>query len=211
MTDAQLLFRYFPKPDARALERFTALGPLYAEWNARVNVISRKDIDQVYPHHILHALAIAKFTSFRPGSEILDLGTGGGIPGIPLAILLPEVRFTLIDGTRKKIKVVEAIVEALELENVTARHIRAEEMKQSFDFVVSRAVASLDKLYAWSVPLLKRKEQNAIPNGLIALKGGKLEGEIKALPRGTYTELQPIRSYFPLPYFEDKFVLYVQA
>lgn len=211
----QTLSRYFPELDTGQLARFDQLAPLYRAWNAKVNVISRQDIDNLEIRHILHALAIARAFRFNPGAQLLDLGTGGGFPGIPLAIALPEVRFTLIDGTGKKIAVVQEIAKALGLGNVDARHCRAEDlpMRGKFDFVVSRAVAPLDKLLQWSKPLLKKKQEHAYPNGLIALKGGDIRSEIKALPgRGAdYTEIFPISAFFAEPWFEEKWVVYVQG
>lgn len=204
------IIKYFPSLTATQIQQLEQLGPLYQEWNSKINVISRKDIDNVYPHHILHAMAIAKFVKFQPGANILDLGTGGGLPGIPMAILFPETNFRLIDGTRKKISVVKEIAGALGLKNVVAQHIRAEELREKFDFVICRAVASLDKLVAWSFPLISNKERHAIPNGLITLKGGTLGDEKKGLPRGTYLDIVPLSYYFDEPYFEEKVVIYVQ-
>ncbi len=206
---------YFPGLSAKQVEQFAQLVPLYEEWNAKVNVISRQDISNLEERHVLHSLAIAKVFAFRPGAHLLDLGTGGGFPGIPLAILLPEVRFTLVDGTGKKITVVQAIAEALGLPNVTALQSRAEELKMTgkFDFILSRGVAPLDKLLVWSKRLLQRKHQHAYPNGIIALKGGNLDAEIAALPgRGReYTEIFPIDSFFPEPIFAEKWIVYVQG
>ncbi|MCB0570224.1 MAG: 16S rRNA (guanine(527)-N(7))-methyltransferase RsmG [Phaeodactylibacter sp.] len=207
----EIILKYFPKLTEVQQARFAQLEPLYREWNDKINVISRKDIDNLYTHHILHSLALAKVVSFKPGAEILDLGTGGGFPGIPLAILFPQARFTLIDGTRKKVLVVEEISRAIGLANVEALHIRAEEVKQRFDFVVSRAVASLDKLVAWSFPLIKQKQQHALPNGLLALKGGDVKSEIKALPRGSYTETHPLSKFFSEEYYLEKYAIYTQA
>lgn len=206
-----ILLKYFPNLSAIQLEQFKALEPLYQDWNAKINVISRKDIDNLYERHILHSLAISKVVEFQPGAEVLDLGTGGGFPGIPLAILFPETRFTLIDGTGKKIKVVQEVIEALGLKNAKARHIRAEELKQHFDFVVSRAVAKLSQLIPWMNRLLKNKEQHAIPNGLLTLKGGDIESELAELPPHEYVELFPLSDYFEEEYFEEKYVVYVQG
>ena len=207
----EAILEYFPKLTEQQIAQFEKLGPLYKEWNEKINVISRKDIEQLYPHHILHALAIPKVVKFRTGSKILDLCTGGGLPGIPLAILYPNVQFTLIDGTRKKIKVVQEIIDAIGLENAEAKHIRAEELKDRFDFVVCRAVASLEKLVPWSQRLLKREEKHALPNGLLTLKGGDLKHEIKALGKGHYIEQFPITDYFQLDYYIEKYVVYVQG
>lgn len=207
----EALLEHFPKLTEQQIAQFEQLGPLYREWNDKINVISRKDIDQLYPHHILHALAIPQVVKFRTGAKILDLGTGGGLPGIPLAILYPNVQFTLIDGTRKKIKVVQEIIDAIGLENAEAKHVRAEELKDRFDFVVCRAVASLDKLVPWTQRLLKREERHALPNGLLTLKGGDLKSEIKALGKGHYVELFPITDYFKMDYYIEKYVVYVQG
>lgn len=208
--DIELLLKYFPKLTGQQQQQLAQLGPFYREWNQKINVISRKDIDNLYAHHILHSLAIARLIHFAPGAEILDLGTGGGFPGIPLAIFFPQVKFTLIDGTRKKVMVVEEAVNALGLTNVRPRHIRAEELKQKFDFVASRAVASLDKLVEWSFPRIKAKQQHALPNGLITLKGGDIETEIKALPRGAYTEVYALSDFFEEQYYQEKYIIYVQ-
>ncbi len=206
-----IILKYFPKLSEKQKEQFAQLEPLYKEWNQKINVISRKDIDNLYPHHILHSLAIARLAFFAPGAEILDLGTGGGLPGIPLAILFPETQFTLVDGTRKKVLVANEIIQAIGLKNAQSRQVRAEEMKEKFDFVVCRAVASLDKLVEWSFPRIKKKQQHALPNGLITLKGGDIESEIKALPKSSYTEYYPLSDFFEEKYFQEKYVVYVQA
>jgi len=203
--------QYFPQLTTSQCSQFEGMEALYRSWNEKINVISRKDIDHLYLHHVLHSLAIAKFIGFRPGSEILDLGTGGGFPGVPLAILFPEVSFTLVDGTAKKIRVVQEVVDGLGLKNVTALPVRSEDLDGKFDFVVTRAVASLDQLNTWCYRLLKKKMQNAIPNGLIALKGGAIMDEIKAMTRKEYIETYPIERYFPEAYFKEKFVAYVQG
>jgi 16S rRNA (guanine527-N7)-methyltransferase len=205
------ILSYFPNLSLKQQEQLAQLGPLYLEWNQKINVISRKDIDNLYVHHVLHSLAIAKVINFKPGSRVLDLGTGGGFPGIPLAILFPETEFVLIDGIRKKITVVNEIAAALGLSNVEGLQQRAEERKgRSFDFVVTRAVALLEKLVPWSMHLIKEEQQHALPNGLIALKGGRVKEEVKALARGTYAEIYPIDDFFKEPFFEEKSVVYVQ-
>jgi 16S rRNA (guanine527-N7)-methyltransferase len=205
------ILAHFPRLSETQQQQFAALGELYTEWNSKINVISRKDIEDLYPHHILHSLGIAKVIDFASGAKVLDLGTGGGLPGIPLAILFPQTQFTLIDGTGKKILVVSEIAKAIGLENVDARHARAEELKEKFDFVVCRAVASIDKLVLWSQPLLAKKHQHGLPNGLITLKGGNLKEELAALPRGSYVEKYPLSKYFKDPYYEEKFAIYVQG
>lgn len=210
MQDIAIIEKYFPEVKGERLEQLTALGDLYREWNAQINVISRKDIDHLYLHHILHSLAIAKFTSFKEGSKILDLGTGGGFPGIPLAILFPEVSFTLVDGIGKKIKVVNEVANALGLKNVTGIHGRAEEMKEKQDFVVTRAVAKVDKLLPWARRILAKSNKNIYPNGLIALKGDVKE-EIKLIPKYEYTETKHVFDFFQEPFFEEKYILYVQG
>lgn len=205
------ILKYFPELNPSQIDQLNQLGPLYKEWNQKINLISRKDIDNIYPHHILHSLAIAKVISFVPNAEILDLGTGGGLPGIPLAIFFPATQFTLIDGTRKKIGVVQDIISKLDLKNVRALPIRSEEVKKKFDFVICRAVASLDKLVNWSSRLIKSQHLHAIPNGLITLKGGKLKEELKALPKSIYVEEYALTDFFKESYFEEKFALYVQS
>lgn len=211
----QLVEKYFPDLTPEQRERFAMLPALYTEWNAKVNVVSRQDIENLEVRHVLHSLAIAKTFAFKPDARLLDLGTGGGFPGIPLAILLPEVQFVLIDGTGKKIAVVQEIIKALGLKNAEAHHVRAEELKMrgTFDFVVTRAVAPLDKLLSWSQPLLSRKHRHAYPNGIVALKGGDLRAESAALPGRVrdYVEVFPVQDYFQEPWFEEKWVVYMQG
>lgn len=209
----QIIEKYFPDLTDEQRQRFLALDAVYQDWNAKVNLISRKDIENLFERHVLHSLAIAKLLRFKAGAEILDLGTGGGFPGIPLAILMPDVRFHLIDGTLKKIKVVQDVIEQLGLDNTKAQQMRVEELKNArYDFVVTRAVAELDQLRLWTMPrLLKPKEAHPIPNGLIALKGGKIQAEIKALPKGEYVETYPISDYFEEAYFQEKYVVYLQG
>lgn len=211
----ELLKKYFPHLDEKQLLLFEQLTPLYREWNDKINVVSRQDIDNLMERHILHSLAIAKVISFKPGAQLLDLGTGGGFPGIPLAIFFPESEFVLVDGTGKKIRVVQEISNALGLGNVTAIHARAEELKMNgqFDFVLSRGVTTLEKLLVWTQKFLKKKHLHVLPNGLLALKGGDIHREILELPgKGKeYTEVFPIRNFFREPFFEEKAVVYVQG
>jgi len=207
----EIIEKYFPELTSIQKERFAALPQLYAEWNQMINVISRKDVENIMLHHVLHSLSIAKYISFKEGSKIFDLGTGGGFPGIPLAILFPESDFTLVDGTGKKIKVVNAIIESLNLTNAKGLHARAEEIKGKYDFVVSRAVAKVDQLIHWSRRLISNNQQNRLPNGLIALKGGNLVEELKLLPKWEYYEVTPISNYFSEPFFEEKNIVYIQG
>lgn len=211
----QLIEKYFPGLAAEQHRQLAALPALYAEWNAKINVVSRQDIDNLTERHVLHSLAIAREFDFKPGARLLDLGTGGGFPGIPLAIFFPEVKFVLVDSTGKKIRVVEEVAQALGLTNVEARHARAEELRPlaAYDFVLSRGVAPLAQLLQWSQHLLKKKHFHAYPNGLIALKGGNLSGEIAALPgKGAdYSEIFPLRDVFEEEFFEEKFIVYVQG
>jgi 16S rRNA (guanine527-N7)-methyltransferase len=210
-----LIRHYFPNLTETQYAQFEQLVPLYTEWNAKINVVSRQDIENLTERHVLHALAIARYFQFKPGAALLDLGTGGGFPGIPLAIFFPEAQFSLVDGTGKKILVVSEVAQALGLQNVRAQHSRVEDLRapQGFDFVLSRGVAPLDKLLQWSQRLLKKKHQHQYPNGIIALKGGDLRTEIKALPgkAENYTEVFPIREHFKEPFFDEKFVVYVQG
>lgn len=206
------ILKYFPNLTEAQQNQFALLLPLYKEWNEKINVVSRKDIDNLYLHHVLHSLAIAKVLRFKDGSRILDLGTGGGFPGIPLAILHPSVSFMLVDSTAKKIRVVQEVAEALGLKNVEAQHIRVEDIKgQLFDFVVTRAVTSLDQLFRWSRKLIKNKHINILPNGIFALKGGSIREEIKALGKGQYVDITNISKFFEEEYFEEKVVAYVQG
>ena len=209
--DAELIYSYFPALTERQREQFAALDGLYRDWNAKINVISRKDIDNLYVHHVLHSLAIAKVISFRAGTQVLDLGTGGGFPGIPLAILFPEVQFHLVDGTAKKIRVCQEVISALDLENCRAEQKRAEEIKRpNYEFVVTRAVAKIDKLAEWSLRLITGKQRNSLPNGILALKGTGLKDELALLPKGAYVEEFPISAWFGEEFFAVKEVMYLQ-
>lgn len=205
------ILSYFPDLTEEQQAQFQQLGALYEEWNQKINVISRKDIENLYIRHVLHSLAIPPVVRFRTGAEILDLGTGGGFPGIPLAIMYPNVNFTLIDGIRKKITVVQEVADAIGLKNITAQQMRAEELKgKRFDFIVTRAVAKLDKLLPWCSRLIKSKHQHVLPNGILALKGGDVHSEVKELPKGNYTEIYPINDFFKEEEFKEKYVIYVQ-
>ena len=206
----EVILKYFPDLSEAQINQFEQLKKLYEEWNARINVISRKDIDNLYIRHVLHSLAIGKLIRFSPHSSIMDLGTGGGFPGIPCAILFPQCQFTLIDGTRKKIHVVNEVASALHLNNVKAIQQRAEEHKNRYDFIITRAVATIDKLWTWSRPLIHDRQKSALPNGLIALKGGKVKEEMKLLHKSEYREITPVSKYFEEPFFEGKYLVYVQ-
>ena len=207
--DIALLHKYYELTTEQ--ERLLrALGPLYREWNAQINVISRKDIDDFYLKHVLHSLAITKHYQFQPRSRVLDLGTGGGFPGIPLAIMYPEVQWDLIDGTAKKIKVVQAVVDALGLQNVRASQMRAEETKERYDFVTARAVTDLARLKAWSQRIIHTREINAMPNGLLTLKGGDPKAELALIDKGDYTELHWLKDLYQEDHYETKYLLYLQ-
>ena len=200
--------RYFPHLNELQTAQFEALGVLYPDWNAKINVISRKDIDNLYVNHVLHSLAIAKFLTPVDGTTFIDLGCGGGFPGIPLAILWPSCRFHLIDRVGKKVKVAESIAADIGLENVTVQHGDALECKQRFDFVVSRAVMRLDELVKLSRRLVDHDSRNAYPNGLICLKGGDMDAEAGKLSREEIFEYD-LSLYFSEPYFETKKLVYV--
>lgn len=207
----ELITKYFPKITEAQRAQFVTLMEGTRSWNEKINLISRKDIENLELRHVLHSLAIAKYTSFTAGSRIMDLGCGGGFPGLPLAILFPKVEFVLIDARAKKIMVVNDLISQTGLQNVTAQHMRAEDYKGKFDFVVSRAVASMDQLYRWSRHLFSEEERNSIPNGLISLKGGDIRKELNPLRKVTYTEYVPLEDYFDEEGFEEKYVVYAQA
>jgi 16S rRNA (guanine527-N7)-methyltransferase len=207
---ASLIFEQFPELSPLQKSQFEQLDELYRFWNAQINVISRKDIDMLYLHHVLHSLAIAKVIKFLPGEQILDVGTGGGFPGIPLAILFPETQFHLVDSIGKKIKVVQEVVKALNLKNVKATHARAEQINGNFDFVISRAVTQLKDFYPWIRNKLRRGGMNTLPNGVLYLKGGDLDEEIKHSGLKNVKKY-PITKFFLQDFFITKFVLYFEA
>ncbi|MBO7045093.1 MAG: 16S rRNA (guanine(527)-N(7))-methyltransferase RsmG [Prevotella sp.] len=203
-----LIEKYFPDLTDVQLQQFQALDALYRDWNAKINVISRKDIDNLYEHHVLHSLAIAKVIHFRPGTQVLDFGTGGGFPGIPLAILFPEVQFKLIDGTGKKIRVAQEVSSAIGLTNCHPEHLRGEDEKGKFDFVVSRAVMPLPNLVKIVRKNIAKPQQNALPNGVLCLKGGNLQGETQ--PFHKIVQTTDISTFFAEPWFkEQKYVIYL--
>ena len=204
---AQIIFDHFPELTDLQKSQFEQLDALYREWNAKINVISRKDIDNLYSHHVLHSLGIAKVVNFRPGTRLLDVGTGGGFPGIPLAILFPECEFVLVDSIGKKIKVANAVIEALGLNNVTALHRNVMEEKRKFDFVVSRAVMDTGELVKLVRKNVARESKNSLPNGLICLKGGDLTNELAPFKRAA--ETWNLADYFKDEFFETKQVTYV--
>lgn len=202
-----IILKYFPNLSEVQQQQFAALYDLYTDWNSKINVISRKDITNLYEHHVLHSLGIAKVMQFRPETTVMDLGTGGGFPGIPLAILFPETHFHLVDSIGKKVKVATEIANAIGLKNVTTRHCRAEKEKQLFDFVVSRAVMPLTDLLKIIRKNIKKEQHNALPNGLICLKGGELEREV--MPVKHQTLMYDLKDYFEEEFFETKKVVYV--
>jgi 16S rRNA (guanine527-N7)-methyltransferase len=206
LTDQIIISKYFELTPAQA-EAFAKLGPLYAEWNEKINVISRKDVENIYVNHILHSLGIAKVASFQKGTEILDVGTGGGFPGIPLAILFPEVQFHLVDSIGKKITVVKEISQAIGLKNVRAEQIRAEEIKHKYDFIVSRAVTRMKEFYGWVRNKAKPKSINSLDNGILYLKGGDLEEEMNELKK-PYSQYD-LSDFFKEEFFETKKVIFV--
>lgn len=208
----EIIYQYFPDFTDTQKNQLSQLDEIYRYWNEKINVISRKDIDNLYLHHVLHSLAVAQILPFQDGAEILDLGTGGGFPGIPLAIFYPNVNFHLIDGTAKKIKVVTGVSEALGLENVRASHQRIEYLAQGkYDFVTTRAVTDLKQMIEWSRPRLKSQINHIFPNGLLSYTGGNIEKKIKDLPRHEYKEVFPISDFFIEEYFQHKYLVYVQG
>lgn len=203
----KIIEKYFPNITDEQKKQFEALYDLYLEWNGKINVISRKDIDNLYEHHVLHSLAIAQAIRFKPGSAVLDFGTGGGFPGIPLAIMFPDTHFTMIDGTGKKIKVVEEVAKAIGLKNCTPKHIRGEEEKGKYDFVVSRAVMPLPDLVKITRKNISKTQRNAMLNGIICLKGGSLDSEIAGYKNKC--ELTEISTWFNEEWFKEKYLVYL--
>lgn len=205
--NAEIIYRYFPNLNDVQLQQFAALGELYRDWNTKINVISRKDIDQLYEHHVLHSLAITKIINFRPGTRILDFGTGGGFPGVPLSILFPECQFKLIDGTGKKIRVAQEVCDAIGLKNCAPTHLRGEDEKDKYDFIVSRAVMPLPDLVKLMRKNISKTSNNALPNGVLCLKGGNLQAELQ--PYHKIVETTEISQFFKEEWFKEKFVIYL--
>lgn len=208
MTSDQL-FTYFPNVTTTQKQQFEQLAGLYDFWNNQINVISRKDIDQLFERHVLHSLGIAKIMPFLPGEKVLDVGTGGGFPGIPLAILFPDTDFYLVDSIGKKIKVVQEITKALGLKNVRSAHLRAEQVKEKFDFIVSRAVTRLSEFYPWIEGKFSKNSKNTLPNGILYLKGGDLTEEIAE--SGLAVQLYHLKDYFSEEFFDTKQVVYIKG
>ena len=204
----EIIFQYFKDINDEQRAQFRALGPLYQEWNAKINVISRKDIDNLYMHHVLHSLGIAKVVNFRQGSNILDIGTGGGFPGIPLAILFQNCKFKLIDSIGKKTRVAAAVANAIGLKNVVVEHRNVIEEKNKYDFVVSRAVMNASDLVKLIRKNVSKEQRNALPNGLICLKGGDMTEEVA--PFKNHSEIWDLKSYFDDEFFDTKKVMYIQ-
>lgn len=204
----EIIFQYFKDINDEQRAQFRALGPLYQEWNAKINVISRKDIDNLYMRHVLHSLGIAKVVNFKQGSNILDIGTGGGFPGIPLAILFPNCKFKLIDSIGKKTRVAAAVANAIGLKNVVVEHRNVIEEKNKYDFVVSRAVMNATDLVKLIRKNVSKEQRNALPNGLICLKGGDMTEEVA--PFKNHSEIWDLKSYFDDEFFDTKKVMYIQ-
>ena len=205
--DATMITKYFPSLSTRQQEQFAALDALYRDWNEKINVISRKDIDNLYLHHVLHSLAISRMLQFRSGTTVLDFGTGGGFPGIPIAILFPEVKFHLIDGTGKKIRVAQAVIDEIGLENCHATHRRGEDEHNRYDFIVSRAVMPLPDLVKIVRKNIAPVSKNALPNGILCLKGGDLEAELSPFRR--IVQVQSLSEWFDEEWFQEKYCIYL--
>ena len=206
-----IIKKYFGDFTDKQWEQLEALGGLYADWNNKINVISRKDIANIYERHILHSMGLLPIFEFKDGAKVMDLGTGGGFPGIPLAILFPEVEFLLVDSIGKKVKVTQEVANAIGLKNVRTKQVRVEEVKEQFDFVVTRAVAVLPKLMAWTKKCISKTHQHGVPNGMWAYKGiDRATAEAKELGNRAYTEIYPLSEYFEEEFFETKCIVYVQ-
>lgn len=207
MQTADIIFKYFPDLSENQKKQFNALFPLYREWNDKINVISRKDIENLYINHVLHSLGIAKVIAFKPGASILDVGTGGGFPGIPLAILFPDAKFHLVDSIGKKITVVKNVAEGAGIKNIVAEQIRAEQIKGEYDFIVSRAVTRLKEFYGWIHQKVKKKSAHEIDNGILYLKGGDLDEELREVKR-PYRMID-LTEFFAEEFFQTKKVIHV--
>lgn len=202
----EIIHKYFKNLSENQIEQFSKLKDLYEDWNLKINVVSRKDIDELYLRHVLHSLGIAKIIQFKPGSKVMDVGTGGGFPGVPLAILFPETQFHLVDSIGKKIKVVDEVVTGLALENVKTTHGRVEEVKDTYDFIVSRAVAQMETFVRWNKGRIAKKQNHDLKNGILYLKGGDLSEELKLYTSATTYDLP---NYFDEPFFETKKVVHL--
>jgi len=202
----EVLLNYFPHLTPLQIQQFQTLYPLYLDWNSKINVVSRKDIEELYTRHVLHSLGIAKVISFQPNTKIVDVGTGGGFPGIPLAILFPECQFHLIDVIGKKIKVVNEVAHSIGLKNIKATQTRAENLKDSYDFMVSRAVTNMTDFVQWVQPHVKKNSKNELPNGILYLKGGDLSEELAPFPKA---KLYDLSTFFSEDFFETKKVVYL--